>query len=28
MAGRFEMAGHPVAVYPDRKLRALALERG
>ena len=26
--GLFEMVGHPVAVYPDRKLRALAGERG
>jgi HAD superfamily hydrolase (TIGR01490 family) len=26
--GLFEMVGHPVAVYPDQKLRALALERG
>ena len=26
--GLFEMVGHPVAVYPDRKLRALAEERG
>ena len=28
LAGLFEMVGHPVAVYPDRKLRALAVERG
>ena len=26
--GLFEMVGHPVAVYPDRKLRALAEARG
>jgi HAD superfamily hydrolase (TIGR01490 family) len=26
--GLFEMVGRPVAVYPDRKLRALAGERG
>lgn len=26
--GLFEMVGHPVAVYPDKRLKALAAERG